>query len=707
MGRVRCYRMAGLLGLAALAVSPAAAQAASTATALSKKPVSESARWKRYVVDPRDPYVYPKAVHVEGAASAVDAPKALTRPGGAVTLRSAGTTATRLVLDLGVDTGGIVEATVVAGSGAKVRLAYSEARKFLTPIGDTQQNSLGGNDEPYARFDTFTGSPGKFASPATRGGQRWVSVSLDGPGTVTLSDIRVRVQHLRPSVDDYEGHFVSSSDIVNRAWYAAAYTFDASTTGDTMVVQDGAKRDRLVFAGDLGIAELVGLNTVRQGSRVIRNSLQLLSCQPELVISIATYSNTDVDCPQDPATASPIGPLPKVPSLDNLSPLALLAGQGALPSGEYVAWYVQTAATYYLYTGDGDYVRKLLPVLRRVMTFLRLLEVGNLYYAPLDYTWRAGLTSGQSPYTNSIYYGALRSLAFLERKIGAGAAAADSYDAHAVAVRKALIAKFMDPATGALLADPANNPGVHLQDANVMAPYQGVLDSAQSDRALAYIDSKMSSPFGTKVMDVDESALTAQFISPFMTSWELLARLQRRQATGALNVLRRLWGHMARTDPQTTVWEKMSVSGDVQPNQPNEGGEPTTRDEGEGYVSLAHAWGGGPVPALSGYVLGARPVTPGFATWVVAPQPADLRWAQGQVPTPAGPLVARWDRGAKKRSFRLTVRAPAGTKGTVEVPLLGAARRVAVDGRLAKGVRDGDVMRFEGVTGTHTYAWVR
>ncbi len=708
MRRMRVIR--GMAVVAAACVCPGTAAEAKTARQLSRAAIPDNGRWKRYVLDPQTQYVYPRKVYAQGN---VTNPDGLTQAGGTTTLVDA---TGRLVLDLGVNTGGIVQATAVDGSGATVRLSYSEARRFLTPIGDTGQNSLGANDEPYARFDTFGAAPGaSFASPATRGGQRWIAVQLDGPGRATLRDVRVRVQHLRAAPDDYAGRFASSDDTLNRAWWASAYTFNASTTGDTLVVQDGAKRDRLVFAGDLGIAELVGLNTVKAGPRVIRNSLRILSCQPQALVSIATYSNTDVTCPEDPADALPTGPLPKIDP-GNLSPLAALQGQAALPSGEYVAWYVGAAATYYRYTGDGDYLKKLLPVLRRGIGFLTALEVGGLYYAPLDYTWRAGLTSGQSPYTNSVYYAALRGLADVEREVGAGEAAAQELEAHAEKVRTALLAKFSDPATGALLADPSGSPGVHLQDANVMAPYVGVLRDGAALKALAHVETHMRTTYGTKVFDDDRStAFGPQFVSPFMSSWELLARLQRGQTAQALSLVRRLWGHMAHSDPGSTTWEKVALNGDVQPNQPNEGDEPTTRDEGEGYVSLAHAWSGGPVPALSGYILGARPVTTAFATWIVAPQVGDLRWAQGQVPTPAGPLVSRFRRG---RAFlSLTVTAPEQTSGDVVVPLLGRDRAIYRNGQLvwskgrarsgSRAVLDADGVRLPQGAGTFTYAWGR
>jgi alpha-L-rhamnosidase len=119
------------------------------------------------------------------------------------------------------------------------------------------------------------------------------------------------------------------------------------------------------------------------------------------------------------------------------------------------------------------------------------------------------------------------------------------------------------------------------------------------------------------------------------------------------------------------------------------------------------------VPALSGYVLGIRPVRPGWSAWVVQPQVGDLRWAQGQAPAASGAVVSRWERGT--RSFRLTAGGPAGTTGSVSVPLLGSPRTIARDGHVVwangrpvgseRAVRIGDEIRFDGVQGLHTWAW--
>jgi alpha-L-rhamnosidase len=83
-------------------------------------------------------------------------------------------------------------------------------------------------------------------------------------------------------------------------------------------------------------------------------------------------------------------------------------------------------------------------------------------------------------------------------------------------------------------------------------------------------------------------------------------------------------------------------------------------------ASLAHAWGSGPTSALSKYVLGVRPVEPGYKTWLIEPQPGDLTWANGSVPTPYGPIEVGWEK--EGNGLELKVFVPSGTSGTVGLP---------------------------------------
>jgi hypothetical protein len=102
-------------------------------------------------------------------------------------------------------------------------------------------------------------------------------------------------------------------------------------------------------------------------------------------------------------------------------------------------------------------------------------------------------------------------------------------------------------------------------------------------------------------------------------------------------------------------------------------------------TSLAHGWASAPTSALSKYVLGVRPIEPGYQTWLVEPQPGDLGWAAGTVPTPYGPIAVSWQLGS--RGLRLEVWVPAGTRGTVGVPVSGSNPVLMDNGRTVAGVK--------------------
>jgi alpha-L-rhamnosidase-like protein len=110
---------------------------------------------------------------------------------------------------------------------------------------------------------------------------------------------------------------------------------------------------------------------------------------------------------------------------------------------------------------------------------------------------------------------------------------------------------------------------------------------------------------------------------------------------------------------------------------------------------MAHGWATGPTSALTEYVLGVAPTSPGGATWRFTPQPADLTFAQGRLTTTRGPIDASWRVAGKHVSMRVS--APAGTTGTIRVP--GKAMTVWLDG---KQVAQGDDVALDVPGGAHT-----
>jgi len=150
-----------------------------------------------------------------------------------------------------------------------------------------------------------------------RGAFKYLSVYIDDPNPksnstppkVTLTDLWVQYSAM-PHFENpqaYTGYFYSNDDLLNRIWYAGAYTLQMTTidpkeggslldfnkhvdhnnfpigawasnytiSNGSSVTTDGAKRDRMVYAGDMTIAVPgIGVSTYDLDS--IRNALETL-----------------------------------------------------------------------------------------------------------------------------------------------------------------------------------------------------------------------------------------------------------------------------------------------------------------------------------------------------------------------------------------------------------------------------------------------
>lgn len=102
-----------------------------------------------------------------------------------------------------------------------------------------------------------------------------------------------------------------------------------------------------------------------------------------------------------------------------------------------------------------------------------------------------------------------------------------------------------------------------------------------------------------------------------------------------------------------------------------------------------HAWGAAPANLLPRYVLGVRPLAPGYARTLIAPQLGQLDWIEGRVPTIRGRVEVRVKREARDIKIRLN------TPGNMQVDFAYGAesdqvKEVTLNGNpvaLAKGLQ--------------------
>jgi hypothetical protein len=229
-------------------------------------------------------------------------------------------------------------------------------------------------------------------------------------------------------------------------------------------------------------------------------------------------------------------------------------------------------------------------------------------------------------------------------------ALAESAATVGVEVRRSL----WDEQAGALV-DTDEDRVRHPQDANVIAILAGILDDKDADRALAYLRDRCWLDWGSANVDVpwEGTLLDLQVhnrrVYAFMNAFEVAARFKRRDASDALELMRRCWGHMLERDPGT-FWEWIGADGEVE----------------TAWASCAHGWSAGCLTLLTEQVLGVRPVAEGYREVVIDPAETGLAGATGTVPTPRGPLRVRWERrGTATTDLELSVDAPEGVHVTV------------------------------------------
>jgi len=585
--------------------------------------------WQSLVPAPSSDDVRP--VSIVRTQGSVTNPGALVQGSGTtvMTVPSGGQPAA-VVLDFGKEVGGTPYVTVSAStpSSNTIRISTSEALRFLTNSSGAFTNDNG------SQINLSVTGPQRYTG-GLRGGFRFAAIELRTAGTVSLTAAGLNFRAYRAGADRYQGWFMSSDDQLNKMWYAGAYTtqMDMVPAGVAScftqpVIFDGAKRDRAIWSGDLMIT-----NPVAQLS-LGTNSV------PYVKGSINAITNLQA---ANGRLTSAVG----------------FRGCGAFDYAvTYSAYSAIIAIQYYRYTNDTAYVTSLLPELESATAYhaTRLDSNGLIVTSDPDY-WQT-TQSGEVTEYSLAYYELLQNMIWLESKVGTQARVTE-YTNKANALRNAINSRLWNASAG-LYQHTNTRPSVFPLDANMNAIRLGVAPAANVQGILTYFRNRWQA-HGSQISQPSPSMADpyGHTIEPLNNTWELMARMQAEDTTGALDLMRRLWG--LQVDPNSgfytgTFWEFVMSNG--LPDR--------------GFDSLAHAWGAGPTQILTESVLGATAVNPGYSTWQVKPHQANLAWAQGQVPTASGSLTVRWARDTAGQ-VHLQVISPSGTSGEVWVPLASAS----------------------------------
>ncbi|MFD9192623.1 alpha-L-rhamnosidase [Streptomyces phaeochromogenes] len=571
-----------------------------------------------------------------------------------------------ITLDFGKEVGGVTTLSFgsTSSGGQRVGLAYSESSLY---VGNNSDRSSGRDGEDGALYATASAN-GTYTVPTAkqRGGFRYLTVFLDTSGWVDLKGVSLDFTAApgKSNPADYANYFHSNDELLNRIWYAGAYTVQLNTiasnqgrawpppasewdngatvgVGDSILV-DGAKRDRTVWPGDLGIA--VPSQYAYSGD--------LTSTRNALTTMFDAQSSEG----EIPWSGPPFN----------------LKG-----SDTYHTWTLLGTSTYYTYTADRAWLDSQWADYKRGMAFI-INKIGssNLLNVTRTQDWARSGQGGENISANALLYAALRGGATLATVEGDSALAA-SWNSRATALRAAANSRLWDGSKGMYKDNPTS--GLYPQDGNSLAVWYGLTDSAAKSKSVI---AGLGTRWGTYGPTTPEWGGN---VSPFVGGMELNARFAANDDHGALDQIRRTWGHMLNSDigTKSTFWEGIKADGGLA--------------YGGSFMSLAHGWSSAPTSTLTFDVLGTAPES-ATGAYRFVPHPGDLTSAEGRITMPQGAVNASWSRDAAAGTYSAHLTSPSGTTGRIGVPKFGGGNvTVSVNGSVVW--RNGAFMPTSGITG--------
>ena len=572
--------------------------------------------------------------------------------GGNTRLTGSGSAVT---LDFGKDVGGQVTLRFADASDANqsVGLAFTESSQF---VGDSSDASNGGGGADGALYASVPAGGGSYTMPADklRGGFRYLTLFLNSGGYADLDGVSLSYD-AAPGVSDpaaYPDYFCSNDDTLNKIWYAGAYTVQLDTISPTQgrvwpapssgwenngtigtgteVLVDGAKRDRSVWPGDMGVSSTTAYVSTDDLTSV-RNSLTTM------------YQN------QKSTGELPYG-----------GPEFNFYG-----SDTYHMWTLVGTYSYYLDSGDKSWLDGIWSQYQLGVNFVTAkIDGSGLLNVTGTSDWARGDQGGENIEANALLYRVLTTGALLATAEG-NSSLATSYGNRAASIKSAANSSLWDASAGAYKDNPSST--LYPQDGNSLAVWYGLTTSAQSASIMTRLRGDWNS-LGAQTPEFSDN------ISPFAGSMELYAHFAADDDVNALNLIRDEWGYMLASPLGTasTFWEGYSNTG-------------TLTAYPSAYTSLAHGWSTGPTGALTTDVLGISPTAPAGAAYQVVPHPGDLTHVEGTLTVASGKQIhVSYDHDtAGDFSMQVDSSTDTGSSGVIAVPTWGQSRTVTVNGQVA------------------------
>ncbi|KAI1454450.1 glycoside hydrolase family 78 protein [Annulohypoxylon moriforme] len=574
--------------------------------------------------------------------------------------------------DFGFEVGGIatIDFSVVStdGDGA-LGIAFTEAKDWIGPVSDSSSGVFTRKDGAlYANFSSTGDKTYVMPDENLRGGFRYMTLFLTGAtSSVTINNVSLEIsfQPTWSNLQAYQGYFHSSDDVLNKIWYSGAYTIQTNALhpstgrtwpapdsqwanngnigmGDT-INTDGAKRDRTVWPGDMGVA--------------VPSSFYSTGDLESVKNALATLYDLQADSGLLPESGPP-----------------LLAKN----SDTYHMWIMIGTYNYVLYSGDLDFAQGIWDKYVAAMSFLSGQldsSLGILNITGYIRDWGRYHVDDTQASAQMLYYRTLITGASLAAWVGDTTGINSTWLDTAAKLQSSINSQLWDKTAGAFydsIEARNNKTGLYPQDGNSLALLFGVVNATGDEgQTISSSLTKNWTPIGA------ESPELSGEVSTFISSFEIQGHLLAGQTQRALDLIRTSWGWYLKNEngTQSTMIEGYLTDGTFGYRHDAGYGEDYS------YTSHAHGWATGPVSALTEYIVGISVTNPAGSSWQIAPQFGDLTHAEAGFTTSLGKYSASWT--VNDRGYTLNYTVPQGTVGTLILPVSanGAQYKLTVDGQ--------------------------
>lgn len=401
-----------------------------------------------------------------------------------------------------------------------------------------------------------------------------------------------------------QGEFQCSDMVLNRLWEASVHTASICMQD---VIPDNPGREQAPWSGDIEFAKMPIYYIAGEYELTKRSLLQT---------SYGQVKSGKMKCLWPSGMAF------------EFFTNGLVMGGGSEIPHHSIQW-ISSIWRHYLYSGDREVLIRLLPSVKLLIKWLESHEDGDGLLCPgedwddrWDWVDWEGIKNLWVP-LNFFYCGALYDAAKIASELNEEEGL--NFRLKAEGLKNALIQKYWSEEYGSFVDCMGEEDGVK-------KPFFSELTLSLAINNNIHVEGKQKC-----IAERLKSGL--EDCSPVHKYHPYQAYSMTGDYIKVLDEFRNKWSRMQSVNETNTMQEVWN--GNSQPN-----------------YCLCQSAAAVPGYYLPAYILGVRPLKPGFKEFIIEPQTCDLIWAKGRVPTPYGFIYVGWE--IVEGVLKLDVKTPEG-----------------------------------------------